>query len=72
MNKKTRLWCIILFSFLGTSVAMAQKSEKDRHWVWELYGGANNYMTWEIETDVVYLKSATIIQYTIKGRFMNR
>ena len=54
MNKKTRLWCIILFSFLGTSVAMAQKSEKDRHWVWELYGGANNYMTWEIETDVVY------------------
>ena len=22
------------FSFLGTSVAMAQKSEKDRHWVW--------------------------------------
>lgn len=54
MNKKQSLWCIILFSFLGISVAMAQKSEKDRHWVWELYGGANNYMTWEIETDVVY------------------
>ena len=34
MNKKQSLWCIILFSFLGISVAMAQKSEKDRHWVW--------------------------------------
>lgn len=54
MNKKQRFWCIILFSFLGVSVAMAQESEKDRHWVWELYGGANNYMTWEVETGVVY------------------
>ena len=54
MNKKRSVWCVILFSFLGISVAMAQEPEKKKHWVWELYGGANNYMTWEVETDVVY------------------
>ena len=54
MNMKRSVCCLILFSFLGISIAMAQEPEKERHWVWELYGGANNYMTWEVETGVVY------------------
>lgn len=54
MNNRRSVWCVILFSFLGISVTMAQEPEKKKHWVWELYGGANNYMTWEVETGVVY------------------
>lgn len=54
MNNRRSVWCVILFSFLGISVTMAQEPEKKKHWVWELYGGVNNYMTWEVETGVVY------------------
>lgn len=53
MNIKRSVCCLILFLFRHIN-GNGAGTGKERHWVWELYGGANNYMTWEVETGVVY------------------